>query len=117
MHADPAAPRSARQVVVSAVLVNVLNPKLTIFFVAFFPHFVGDSPGAVWQMLQLSAVFMLVTLVVFAGYGWGAAAVRTHVLTRPGCSPGCAARSPQPSSRWARSSPRPSAETPTARGR
>ena len=65
------------------MLVNVLNPKLTIFFVAFLPQFVGDSPGAVWQMLQLSAVFMLVTLVVFADYGWGAAAVRTHVLTRP----------------------------------
>ena len=83
VRADPAAPRSTRQVVVSAVLVNVLNPKLTIFFVAFLPQFVGDSTGAVWQMLQLSAVFMLVTLVVFAGYGWGAAAVRTHVLTRP----------------------------------
>jgi hypothetical protein len=38
---------------------------------------------AVRQMLRLSAVFMLVTLVVFAGYGWGAGAVRTHVLTRP----------------------------------
>ena len=83
VHADPAAPRSARQVVVSAVLVNVLNPKLTISFVAFLPQFVGDSSGAVWQMLQLSAVFMLVTPVVFAGCGWGAAAVRTHVLTRP----------------------------------
>ena len=83
VHADPAAPRSARQVVVSAVLVNVLNPKLTIFFVAFLPQFVGDSSGAVWQMLQLSAVFMLVTLVVFAGYGLFAAAVRAHVISRP----------------------------------
>jgi threonine/homoserine/homoserine lactone efflux protein len=81
--ADPAAPRSVRQVVVSAVLVNVLNPKLTIFFVAFLPQFVDDGPGAVGQMLPLSAVFMLVTLLVFVGYGWGAAAVRTHVLGRP----------------------------------
>jgi threonine/homoserine/homoserine lactone efflux protein len=83
VRADPAAARSARQVVVSAVLVNVLNPKLTIFFVAFLPQFVGEGPDVVWQMLHLSAVFMLVTLVVFAGYGWGAGAVRTHVLTRP----------------------------------
>jgi threonine/homoserine/homoserine lactone efflux protein len=83
VRADPAATRSARQVVVSAVLVNVLNPKLTIFFVAFLPQFVGAGPDVVGQMLRLSAVFVLVTLVAFAGYGWGAGAVRTHVLTRP----------------------------------
>jgi threonine/homoserine/homoserine lactone efflux protein len=81
--ADPAAPRSVRQVVISAVLVDVLDPKLTISFVAFLPQVVDDGPGAVGQPIRLSAVFMLVTLLVFAGYGWGAAAVRTHVLGRP----------------------------------
>lgn len=76
--------RSARQVVTSAVLVNLLNPKLTIFFLAFLPQFVRDGGAApVLQMLQLSGVFMAVTLVVFLGYGWTAAAVRTHVLARP----------------------------------
>ena len=77
-------PRSARQVVVSAVLVNLLNPKLTIFFLAFLPQFVRDD-GAVplLQMLQLSGAFMAVTFVVFLGYGCAAAAVRTHVLSRP----------------------------------
>ena len=60
-------PRSAGRVIASGVLINLLNPKLTIFFFAFLPQFVapGDS-GRVTEMLGLSAVFMLVTLVVFA---------------------------------------------------
>jgi len=77
-------PRSARQVVVAGVLVNILNPKLSIFFFAFLPQFVNrQEAGAVPQMLQLSAVFMLVTFVVFVGYGAFAAAIRSHVVSRP----------------------------------
>jgi threonine/homoserine/homoserine lactone efflux protein len=76
------APRSTAKVVVSAVLVNILNPKLTIFFVAFLPQFV--RPGdPVARMVELSAVFMALTFVVFAGYGAFAAAVRQKVLSRP----------------------------------
>jgi threonine/homoserine/homoserine lactone efflux protein len=71
----------ARAVIVNAVLVNLLNPKLTIFFVAFLPQFVDTA--APWPMLRLSAVFMLLTFVVFAAYGVCAAAVRRHVITRP----------------------------------
>ena len=70
--------------IVSGILINILNPKLTIFFFAFLPQFVRpDEPGAVHQMLELSAVFMLLTLVVFAVYGIFAAAVRGHVVSRP----------------------------------
>lgn len=85
LDADPgAAPLSARRVVRTAVLINVLNPKLTLFFFAFLPQFVAvDQPGATWAMVGLSAVFMAVTFVVFAGYGWFAAGMRRHVLTRP----------------------------------
>jgi threonine/homoserine/homoserine lactone efflux protein len=76
--------RSAARTIVAAILVNVLNPKLTIFFFAFLPQFVrpGD-PGALTTLLGLSAVFMVVTFVVFAIYGIFAAAVRSHVLARP----------------------------------
>jgi len=78
------APRSASRVVLSGILLNVLNPKLTVFFFAFLPQFVTTSaPGAALRMLQLSAVFMLVTFVVFVGYGVFAAAVRSHVVSRP----------------------------------
>jgi threonine/homoserine/homoserine lactone efflux protein len=81
---DTAAPRSTGRVIRSGVLVNILNPKLTIFFFAFLPQFVdaGDD-GTLLPMLQLSAVFMLVTFVVFALYGVFAAAVRQRVVSRP----------------------------------
>jgi len=82
--ADDAAPRSARHVIVSGVLVNLLNPKLTIFFFAFLPQFVGTGDsGGLARMLTLSGAFMALTFAVFAAYGVFAAAVRRHVLARP----------------------------------
>jgi threonine/homoserine/homoserine lactone efflux protein len=76
--------RSTRQVIVSAILVNILNPKLSIFFLAFLPQFVHPNDSAMLsRMVGLSAVFMLLTFVVFVGYGLGAAAMRRHVLSRP----------------------------------
>ncbi len=78
------APPSAIRVIGRAILINVLNPKLTIFFFAFLPQFVSaGEPDAVPRMLELSGVFMLVTLVVFIGYGVLASAVRSHVVSRP----------------------------------
>jgi threonine/homoserine/homoserine lactone efflux protein len=77
-------PRSAMQVIVSAILVNILNPKLSIFFLAFLPQFVSThEPHPLARMLELSAVFMLLTFVVFVGYGMFAAAIRSHVISRP----------------------------------
>ncbi|MER5265201.1 LysE family translocator [Actinosynnema sp. NPDC002837] len=82
---DPAAPhRSSARVIASGVMVNLLNPKLTIFFFAFLPQFVRpDEPAAVPRMVELSTAFMALTFVVFVGYGWSAAAVRDHIIRRP----------------------------------
>ncbi|MGW3203567.1 LysE family translocator [Streptomyces sp. NPDC001135] len=78
------APRSPVRVIVRGVLVNLLNPKLTIFFFAFLPQFVNPAdPHALARMLGLSGVFMLLTFVVFALYGVLAASVRSHVTSRP----------------------------------
>ena len=76
--------RSAGQVIVSAIAVNVLNPKLSIFFVAFLPQFVAaDEPHRLARMTELSAVFMLMTFVVFVLYGLFAASIRSRVISRP----------------------------------
>ena len=80
------APRagSRRAVVVSGITVNLLNPKLTIFFFAFLPQFVSDSgASATAQMLLLSGVFMAMTFAVFALYGVTAGILRDRVLSRP----------------------------------
>jgi threonine/homoserine/homoserine lactone efflux protein len=77
-------PRSTRQVIVSAILINILNPKLSIFFLAFLPQFVSaKDPDTLSRMVGLSAVFMLLTFVVFVGYGLAAAALRRQIISRP----------------------------------
>ncbi|HEX8662607.1 MAG TPA: LysE family translocator [Beijerinckiaceae bacterium] len=76
--------RSAVQVTVTGILINILNPKLSIFFLAFLPQFVSaDEANPLSRMLALSAVFMLMTFVVFVGYGLFAASIRDHVISRP----------------------------------
>jgi threonine/homoserine/homoserine lactone efflux protein len=76
--------RSAVQVTVTAILINILNPKLSIFFLAFLPQFVSaDEAHPLSRMLALSAVFMLMTFVIFVGYGLFAASIRDHVISRP----------------------------------
>src|SRR5947209_19567598 len=76
--------RSAIGVTVNAILINILNPKLSIFFLAFLPQFVrADEPHPLSRMLVLSGVFMLLTFVVFVGYGLFAASIRNHVISRP----------------------------------
>jgi threonine/homoserine/homoserine lactone efflux protein len=76
--------KSPGRIIASAIAVNLLNPKLTLFFFAFLPQFVPSHSGdQLARMLALSGVFMAMTLVVFAGYGLGAAAVREHLISRP----------------------------------
>ena len=75
---------SALSLVVKAVLLNILNPKLTIFFLAFLPQFVppgAESPLA--QLLSLSGVFMGMTFAVFVLYGLLAHAFRRAVIESP----------------------------------
>nr|WP_276553055.1 LysE family translocator [Bradyrhizobium elkanii] len=77
-------PRSRRRVIVTAILINILNPKLSIFFLAFLPQFIAiDEPHPLARMAELSGVFMAMTFAVFAVYGLFAASVRDRVITRP----------------------------------
>jgi threonine/homoserine/homoserine lactone efflux protein len=81
---QPPASADARSLVVRAFLLNILNPKLSIFFLAFLPQFVApgaESPLA--QMLALSAIFMAMTFVVFIAYGVLANTFRHAVIESP----------------------------------
>jgi threonine/homoserine/homoserine lactone efflux protein len=70
--------------VVKAFLLNILNPKLTIFFLAFLPQFVRPDTGEpLLQLLVLSAVFMAMTFVVFVAYGFLAHGFRHAVIESP----------------------------------
>ena len=76
--------RSAGRVVLTGFLINILNPKLSIFFLAFLPQFISaDDAHPLATMLELSATFMAMTFAVFVLYGLFAAAVRDRVVSRP----------------------------------
>jgi threonine/homoserine/homoserine lactone efflux protein len=76
--------RSGWQVIVTGFLINILNPKLSIFFLAFLPQFIAaDEAYPLARMLELSSAFMLMTFVVFVLYGLFAALVRDRVVSRP----------------------------------
>jgi threonine/homoserine/homoserine lactone efflux protein len=76
--------KSSRRVVVTGFLINILNPKLSIFFLAFLPQFIAtEEAHPLARMLELSATFMAMTFAVFVLYGLFAAAVRDRVVSRP----------------------------------
>jgi threonine/homoserine/homoserine lactone efflux protein len=71
-------------VVRRAILLNVLNPKLTVFLFAFLPQFLDASPGPFDpRLISLGSVFMLMTFALFAVYAYTSAAFRDLVLAAP----------------------------------
>lgn len=75
---------SGRVVFRQSVIANLLNPKVAIFFMAFFPQFVSPAKGAVWlQMLILGLVFILLTLLFFGLIGWFAGSIGRWLQHRP----------------------------------
>jgi threonine/homoserine/homoserine lactone efflux protein len=72
------------QIMSKGFLINILNPKLSIFFLAFLPQFISTNETAAYiQMVILSAVFMLMTFVVFVAYGCLAHRVSTYLTSSP----------------------------------
>jgi threonine/homoserine/homoserine lactone efflux protein len=72
------------QIALKGFLINILNPKLTLFFFAFLPLFVSpDAVSATQQMLGLSAIFMAMTFVIFALYGILASGLGGKLLNSP----------------------------------
>lgn len=76
--------KNYRAVIATGFLINILNPKLSIFFLAFLPQFVDTKQGsATLEMGMLGLIFMGMTLGVFIVYGLFAAKLRHHVIARP----------------------------------
>lgn len=77
-------PASATRLVRDGILLNVLNPKLSLFFLAFLPQFVpANAPAPTLTALGLAALFMGLTFAVFVVYGALAAAARDKIMSRP----------------------------------
>lgn len=77
-------PRSYLKIAITGTLINVLNPKLSLFFLAFLPQFLSaGTTNAGAELITLALAFMAMTLVVFIGYGACAALARDYVIRRP----------------------------------
>ncbi|MET3611978.1 threonine/homoserine/homoserine lactone efflux protein [Rhizobium aquaticum] len=71
-------------IVTRAILINLLNPKLSLFFLAFLPQFIGaTAPDALARMIEASLTFMAMTFILFGIYGLCAAGIRQHVINHP----------------------------------
>jgi threonine/homoserine/homoserine lactone efflux protein len=65
------------------LVVNLTNPKVMLFFVAFLPQFLGHATSLTLQLLMLGLLFQLTGLIIDLAIGWSAGSFRDKVLARP----------------------------------
>lgn len=77
-------PLSLAKTALNGIVINILNPKLSFFFLAFLPQFVDvNQAGATLSMFLLASIFMALTFIVFVGYGACAALARDYIIAQP----------------------------------
>jgi threonine/homoserine/homoserine lactone efflux protein len=75
---------ASKGIILNGMFLNVLNPKLSLFFLAFLPQFVpADAVSATQTLILLALIFMLLTFIVFIGYGACASLARDYVISQP----------------------------------
>ncbi|MBG7610311.1 MAG: LysE family translocator [Anaerolineae bacterium] len=75
---------NAGKIALKGILINSLNPKLTLFFFAYLPLFIAPgTESATQQMIRLSVIFMLMTLVIFSLYGILSSAISKYLISSP----------------------------------
>jgi threonine/homoserine/homoserine lactone efflux protein len=81
---ENAAALSGKRIFAQAFLMNVLNPKVALFFLAFLPQFVRTEQGAIPQQLVLLGIgFGLISFALFSLVGLFSAVLGRHIRSRP----------------------------------
>lgn len=76
-------PVKDRQIIQQAIVLNLFNPKLSLFFLAYLPQFLDQHSAPLSQMLVMAGIFMAMTWIVFTLYGLGAVRLRDRLLATP----------------------------------
>ena len=87
--------KSIGRICLGGFLINILNPKLSVFFLAFLPQFVTTNSAAPFAlMISMSAIFMILTLLIFTIYGLMAVKLSSYVVSSPRVTSGHSERLP-----------------------
>ncbi|WP_405571938.1 LysE family translocator [Winogradskyella sp. Asnod2-B02-A] len=81
LNSDVLPKKSLKQLFIQGFFMNVLNPKVMIFFLAFFPGFLfSDTMSTIKQFYILGGVFMLVSFIIFSSIALLAGNIKTYTL-------------------------------------